>query len=548
MQESYTTVYIRRNFNVQNVESLKTVELYTFYSGGYICYINGNEVARDKVEGEIRHESVSTRSNNVDIPSLVSIDTQGLLVEGENQIAVVGLARRLNLSSFAIGVFLLEGERDSGSSGGGLRQIMMNKIGQTDDVAIYEAIIPPNPSQSLVRFNARLELEDGSALILPHITTLRPFESYFVYDGEIESKLPIVWPYHASQSLLTEVARAVTGLVFLPTDSVAPQVFDGALVYPSRSGTKLKFLKGEEFRNDRTLNMMPERPSGGTTAGVSSPHREHLGYWFFKLFGVPAPRAEWHRVITDGEHTQQLLIQQINERFLEMNGMNPDADLFKRNYVNPLWEPHTNKENGTQSMDDLERAIRQRDADELRQAIETHLVEEEFLAYSVASVLSSNWDGFHNNHWMYLDPDTQKWQMIPWDLDKVWGFTDSNHMFVRMPVEFPLNGNAQHAGRQPGPITGWVHKDETFDAAYRNRLRYELTHTFTPEFMSAKINEVRAFLLEDLDLLESHIGRNRDERRDQINESTQTILDFVDLRRDYLIGEIGTPIQGWEIY
>ncbi|MDP8243967.1 MAG: CotH kinase family protein [Candidatus Hinthialibacter antarcticus] len=548
MRDSYTTVYIRRAFNVQDVDELETLLLYTFYSGGFVCYINGTEVARDNIAGEVQFASTSSRVNNANNPSLITIENANeVLVEGENTIAVVGLARRLNLTSFLIAVFLLEGERREGSDEGSHR-IEMNKISTSDDVAIYEAVIPPNLSQSLVRFNAALSLSDGSSLILPHITTLRPFESYFVYDGEVESKLPILWPYHASVSQLTEFERSVTGMVILPTDAVSPLVFDGALVYPSRGGTKLKFLKGEEYRNDRTLNMMPERPTGGTTAGSSSPHREHLGYWFFKRFGVPAPRAEWHRVITSGEHTQQVVFQQINERFLEMNGLNPNADLFKRNYVNPKWEPHTNKENGTDAIDALERAIRQRNDDDLRAAIEANLVEEEFLSYSVASVLTSNWDGFHNNHWMYLDPDTQKWQMIPWDLDKAWGFTDSNSMFVRMPVEFPLNGSAQHAGREPGPITGWVHRDATYDEAYRNRLQYELTHTFTEEFMGTKINEVRDYLLEDLDLLESHIGDSRNERREQINDSTQTILDFVQLRRDYLVGELGTPIQNWDIY
>ncbi|MBZ0255686.1 CotH kinase family protein, partial [bacterium] len=549
MQDEYTTVYVRRDFTASDVDTLETLYLYMFYSGGYVCYINGQEVARDNITGDVQFDSLSSRVNNPDNPTFITIENASeLLVEGENTIAVVGLARRLNLSAFLIAVYLLEGERSAGSNDESKHELAMNLISTSDDIGIYEGVVPPNPSQSLVRFNLRLTLKDGATLILPHVTTLRPFESYFVYDGEVASLLPILWPYHAATTEITEVQRSVSGVVFLPTDAVSPLVFDGALVYPSRGGTKIKFLKGEEYRNDRTLNMMPERPSGGTTAGSSSPHREQLGYWFFRLFGVPAPRAEWHRVITDGEHTQQVVFQQINERFLEMNGLNPDADLFKRNYVSPNWEPHTNLENGTESIDDLERAVRQRDDELLRQAIEENLVEEEFLGYSVASVLSSNWDGFHNNNWMYRDPDTLKWQIIPWDLDKVWGYTDSNSMFVRMPVEFPLNGQAQHASRTPGPITGWIHRDEAYDAAYRSRLQYELTHIFTEDFMSVKINSLKDMLLEDLDLLEDEIGGTRNDRRSQINDSSDTILEFVQLRRDYLIGEIGTPIQDWTLY
>ena len=416
------------------------------------------------------------------------------------------------------------------------------------DGVTFEAQIPPMPSQSLIRFNARVETSEGFTQVLPYVSELRPFESYFVYDGEIKSSLPVLWPYNSKATRLTEMQRTVSGAVILPVGAERPLVFDGALLYPSRNGHKLKFLKGEEYRNDRTLNILPESPYGGTTSGSSTPFREELGFWFFREFGVPAPRTDWFRVITGEQHAQQLLIQQVNEKCLEMNGLNPDADLFKRNYVSPYWEPHTNMENGTDSIDALARNIREYDQEELHETVTTNLVWDEWMAYIVASVLSSNWDGFHNNHWMYLDPDTQKWQIIPWDLDKAWGFTDTNPMFAEMPIEFPLNGRAQHAARDTGPITGWVMKDDVFYEEYVNRLGAEFNNAFSEERMFAKIDEREQYLLADLALLEESTGDEYSGRRRQIEDAYELLRTFVRLRREYLQPFLPTPVSNWSLY
>jgi CotH protein/lamin tail-like protein len=548
MPGKYSTVYLRKDFTMTDAETLKSALLYVFFSGGFVCYLNGTEIQRENITGVVSHDSLATQTHDMNVPELYIIENvNGLLKNGENTLSIVGINTELDQSSFGIGVYLFEGEKTS-SGEDGITQATMNWVAEDIDTVTFEALIPPVDSQTLVRFNAIVTLDDSSSLILPYVTTLRPFESYFVYDGEIESLMPVLWPYNMAQTKLTEMGRNVSGAVILPVGEEHPLVFDGALIYPSRNGNKLKFLKGEEFRGDRTLNMLPESPTGSTTAGPSTAHREELGFWFFREFGIPSPRTDWFRVITDGQQTQQLLIQQINERFLEMNDRNPDADLFKRNYVSPNWEPHTNLENGTASMDALTQALRPRDQDELYEALTTNLVIDEFLDYCVASVLSSNWDGFHNNNWMYLDPDTQKWEIIPWDLDKTWGYTDSNHMFAEMPINFPLKGQAAHASRTPGPITGKLHKNNVLRQEYEDRLTHEFNNSFSEERMFSKIAEIEQFLLADLLLLEDQIGGERENRRTQITESYETLRTFVHLRREYLSTVLQTPVNNWSLY
>lgn len=549
MRQKYSTIYLRIQFNVVDVDYLKNVSFQASFTGGFVCYLNGVEVARENAPQTVAYNSLATASHNAWEASVYTIqNSNGLLKNENNQLAIVALNDQLNKNQFSFSAALYEGERAAKPDASQTPTAIMSRIAESVDGATYEAQIPAMPSQTLVRFNVKVTLKDKSVVVLPYVSELRPCESYFVFDGEIKSLLPVLWPYYSRTTKLTEIGRSVSGAVILPPTEAIPLVFDGAFLVASRNGQKLKFLKGEEYRNDRTLNIIPERPGEGTSSGISAPHRENLGFWFFHEFGIPASRTDWFRIVLNGSQTQQLLVQQVNEKFLEMNGLNPDGDLFKRNYVSPYWEPHNILENGTTSIDALEKNIKQNDTVKLHAVITENLALDEFVAYLVASVLSSNWDGFHNNNWMYLDPDTQKWQIIPWDLDKVWGYTDNNPQFVEMPIEFPVNGQAASAGRDPGPITGWLLKDPEVKQQYIDRLTYEFNRAFSEARMSDKCDEMEQFLLADLAMLEEQTGKKSDNRRSQITSSYKTIREFVQLRRAYLSKYLQTPVSDWSVY
>ena len=550
MRRTYSTVYARKQFSIQSADELQNANLYVFYTGGYVCYLNGTEIARANVPKSVTNESIAAKSHDMNSPDMINIKNSGnLFKEGNNTIAFVGVNYKLNNSSFGICVYLLEGTRKAGSSSSAkFGQIAMQKVADAPGTVTYEAIIPPNQSQSLIRYNAQLLLKTRNKLILPFYADTKPFESYFIYDGEVKSLLQIIWPYFTGQSNILEKPRAVTGVVIQPTDSIHPVVFDGAALYASRNGSKIKFLKGEEYRGDRTLVLFPEESTNGNTSGFSTAFRENLAYWYFGLFGVTSSRTDWFRVIIGNQHSQQLLSQQINSTFLEQHGFNPDGDLFKRNYVTPYWENHNNLETGTKSINALEKALKKTAQDELHTAITDNLNVDEFMAYSVASVLTSNWDGFHNNNWMYLNPDTNKWLIFPWDLDKTWGFTNEDPIFAEMPTAFPLNGRAKYESREPGPITGPFHRDRIYNQQYLDRLKYEMSHKFTEEFLFKKIQENETLLQDDLLLQEKFTGTSDAEARQRITESYNIIRSFIKLRRAYLNKQLGTPVQDWSLF
>ena len=409
--------------------------------------------------------------------------------------------------------------------------------------ATFQATLPPAPSQSLIRTNLTIHLHDGSEITLPHSAEPTPFLSYFVYDGEIESTLPLLWIMRPQVSPLLSNGRRYGAAVSLPIDASYPTLFDGVLVIPSSSRReKIRFIKGAEFFGDRTINLIPETPTGGTNAGISSPYREHLGYWFYSQMGVLSPWAQFYRTIElpRSDHSiqrQQLVFQQINERFLEMNGLDPDADLYKlERRANPRWEKHTNLAEGNASINELLDALHAF----RRRTIETRFNLDNMLAYSAASLFTSNWDGYWQNHWMYLDPATACWEMYPWDLDWIWGATpppNTGAMYAEMPLTFPIDGVAvgfTKVSRAPGPVTSPMHQDTAYYQAYIQRLADTFETTFGQAFLFAKMDEDRQRLLDDLALLNRQTGRNVDPLIQQIQQSYETIETYIVRRRAYL--------------
>jgi spore coat protein CotH len=344
-------------------------------------------------------------------------------------------------------------------------------------------------------------------------------------------------------SPLLSNGRRYGAAVALPLDAAHPTLFDGALIIPSASRReKIRFIKGAEFFGDRTINIIPETPTGGTNAGISSPYREHLGYWFYAQMGVLSPWAEFYRTIelpSDSQSVQgqQLIFQQINERFLEMNGLDPDADLYKlERRANPRWEKHTNLAEGNASINELLAALNT----SRRQTIETRFNLDNMLAYSAASIFTSNWDGYWQNHWMYLDPASADWEMYPWDLDWIWGATppaNAGAMYAEMPLSFPIDGVAvgfTKVSRPKGPVTSPMHQDAAFYEAYIQRLADTFETTFGQDFLFAKMDEDQQRLLDDLALLNQQTGRNVDSLVQQIQQSYETLRTYIVRRRAFL--------------
>jgi len=162
----------------------------------------------------------------------------------------------------------------------------------------------------------------------------------------------------------------------------------------------------------------------------------------------------------------------------------------------------------------------------------------------------SNWDGFHNNLFLYHNPPPiDRWECIPWDLDKTFGYANaSSPMFVRMPLTYPLDGRAEQSSREPGRISRPFHSDPELNAEYIRRVGRELDGLFSKERVGGMIDAVEDLLLRDLELIEQYTNQSGNTRRQQILNSYDTMRLFINLRHAYLRGVVPVPVEDWYLY
>lgn len=417
----------------------------------------------------------------------------------------------------------------------GVPQETSIRAGPADD-SVLEVVLPPQASQNLVRYNLAVTLADGTELTFPDRTEINPFLHYFVYDHEIPHRMPLVWLFARHRSNLA--LAFPSGAVILEVDSQTPLVFGRAEVSPRGQdvvdGFKIKFQKGREYRDDRTLNILGENGSGGT--GGMGPFMEHFGFTICRELGLVAPRPEWFRVISfrsiPAEHTQNVVFQQVNERFFGMNGLSNDADIYKFESCCGL-QKQNNLSTGTSRIDAFFNGIGS--VALRRETILSQLDVDNYLLYSAVVVLISHWDSFHNNHFFYDDPTrSPNFKIVPWDIDQAF-----QEGCASLPVDRPLSG-AGCESRPPGDLATAFHSQTDLHASYRDLLRsfVETGGPFNSDDLFSRIDDLEQFLLEDLMLQEEYLSTTRTDRRSQINETYASFKRFIEARIPFLLSEL----------
>jgi predicted phosphodiesterase len=118
MLNGYSSLYVRRSFEVADPEQLKTLMLSVDYDDAFVAYINGTEVARGGIGGAppqhialapATHEAVSGGGGAPGMPA-ATFDIsgyKGLLVPGANVLAIQGHNSELMSNDFTLGPSLV---------------------------------------------------------------------------------------------------------------------------------------------------------------------------------------------------------------------------------------------------------------------------------------------------------------------------------------------------------------------------------------------------------------------------------------------------------
>jgi spore coat protein CotH len=193
-----------------------------------------------------------------------------------------------------------------------------------------------------------------------------------------------------------------------------------------------------EFRGLTKVNLN----NNGTDPSLM---REPLSYELFREAGIHCSRVGYAKVsltipgkVDRKPHGLYTVVEQVDKRFLKDRYGSAKGLLMKPStfgafrYFGEEWDeyevgfvPKTKpSEEQKQRVIEFARLIHKTEDDAFEEKVQDYLDVDQFLRFLAVNVLLSNLDSFlggTQNHYIYLEPDSNKFQFFPWDMDISFG-------------------------------------------------------------------------------------------------------------------------------
>jgi len=241
--------------------------------------------------------------------------------------------------------------------------------------------------------------------------------------------------------------------------------------------------------------------------------REALSYELFREAGIACSRIGFARVTATvpGKFERKTMglysvVEQVDKRFLKDRYGSAKGLLLKPStfgvfrYFGDDWAeyetayvPKTDAEAEQQTrLIEFARLLHKADDETFDEQVDGYLDVDQFLRFVAVNVLLCNLDSFlgsTQNHYIYLDPQSNKFQILPWDMDHSFG-------------AFPFAGTPQsrrdlsidHPGGKKNTLIERVLKIPRYKEAYHEYLETYLDTIFAEEKVHQQISEVADFL------------------------------------------------------
>ncbi|MSU62695.1 MAG: hypothetical protein EXS31_09910 [Pedosphaera sp.] len=309
--------------------------------------------------------------------------------------------------------------------------------------------------------------------------------------------------------------------------NVAARIKGNGTFLGSLSGLKRSFkVNLDKFNKDQALgetdvvnftNLIEDR----------SYMADALGHEFFRDCGVPAPRTAYAYLdlSVDGQFEHKalglyLVVENIDGAFAKHQFENKSAPIFKPvtyklfEDIGDDWSAYAGiydvktKANEAQQRRVIEFAklVSHADDAEFARRLGEFLDYDAFARFLGALTLIASYDGLFSNgqnFYAYLDPRSNKFGLIPWDLDHSWGnfpFIGTAETRERSSIWHPWVGENRFLDR--------VMRVEEFRKIYRERMEELLATKFTSQRLGRRIDELAAAIRDPISA-ESMFRRER---------------------------------------
>jgi len=373
-------------------------------------------------------------------------------------------------------------------------------------------------------------------------------------DSAPGSKLPLYELKIAPRDLARLEQTAFSNETVPATFTAGGQVYDGVRVryrgawarsWPKKP-LKIFFDKAKPFEGQSAINL---------NSGWRDPAfiREHIAYLVYTASGVPASRTRMVRLHVNGqfrglyvevEQPEKEFVARLNLKGASVYKANSRANqaderMFPREAsYQQHYEMETRKADGFRDLQlfcqELARTTNVLDFFNRRVDLD------KYVNYLAATALVQNWDGYNKNHFLVYDGrGSQKWIVVPWDLDRTlgdhwtWSFDEAH-----LPA---MLGTRQLPG-----VTGWNRLQDRFFSEPTLRLRFanRLQELLEKEFTKEQLFPI-------VDQLEADIGPEAalDRRRwpsdtPELHTGIVQLKRFIERRRAFLLREVARLRRG----
>ena len=275
---------------------------------------------------------------------------------------------------------------------------------------------------------------------------------------------------------------------------------------------------------------------------------QFIGYALFNAIGSPAPRCAYAKVTVNGKNLGIYShVETVRKPLLKRAFGNDNGPLYEGTVVdfNQEWENSFEHKTGDDPLgrEKIIALINVLADDKVTEEAIGELVDlESFYRFWATESLLGFWDGYsgnNNNYFIYLNPETDKFQFLPWGADA---------LFTNFSMDFRRNSRAPTSVKTQGMIAYRLYQLEA------GRERYAKTMT---ELLKSHWDEVE--LLAELDrvaeMIDPHLvsqqriiqeeewGR-RGEKQTFENELAN-VREFIRTRKSDILQEIDNGMPVW---
>lgn len=275
---------------------------------------------------------------------------------------------------------------------------------------------------------------------------------------------------------------------------------------------------------------------------------QFMGYALFNAIDSPAPRCAYAKVTVNGKSLGIYShVETVRKPLLKRAFGNDDGPLYEGTVVdfNEEWENSFEHKRGDDTLG-REKIIALIDVladNQVTEAAIGELVDlDRFYRFWAIESLLGFWDGYSgngNNYFIYLNPDTDKFQFLPWGADS---------LFTNFKMDFRRNTQGPISVKTQGLIAYRLYQLEAGSERYAKTMRELLESHWNEVELLAELDRV-AVMIQPYLLPEQREFREEEwggrGKKQTFEDQLANVRDFIRTRKNDILQEIGDGMPVW---